>query len=144
MDYDILFEFFNDFEVCLLQVQDGMLIVVQFFDGLLILMVFVLLDKVIGEDGVWDESILLLVLISESGELMFVVFIVLECVGLWYEQLLQFVYVMLIVVYVLLVGIGDGVGLVLNLGLDVGMEMIFDVVVQLKQCVVVIIRGMVY
>gem|GEM_PF-5594873 len=71
MDHDTPFEPLNDLEVRLLQAQDGTLTAAQFLDGLLTSTAFVLLDKAIGEDGAWDESISPLVLTSESGEPMF-------------------------------------------------------------------------
>ncbi|MDG2510662.1 SseB family protein [Stenotrophomonas maltophilia] len=142
MDHDTPFEPLNDLEVRLLQAQDGTLSAAQFLDGLLTSTAFVLLDKAIGEDGAWDESISPLVLTSESGEPMFAVFTAPERAGLWHEQLPQFAHAMPIAVHALLAGIGDGVGLVLNPGLDVGMEMIPDAVAQLKQRAAAITRGM--
>lgn len=142
MDHDTPFEPLNDLEVRLLQAQDGTLTAAQFLDGLLTSTAFVLLDKAIGEDGAWDESISPLVLTSESGEPMFAVFTAPERAGLWHEQLPQFAHAMPIAVHALLTGIGDGVGLVLNPGLDVGMEMIPDAVAQLKQRAAAITRGM--
>ena len=113
MDHDTPFEPLNDLEVRLLQAQDGTLTAAQFLDGLLTSTAFVLLDKAIGEDGAWDESISPLVLTSESGEPMFAVFTAPERAGLWHEQLPQFAHAMPIAVHALLAGIGDGVGLVL-------------------------------
>lgn len=114
MDHDTPFEPLNDLEVRLLQAQDGTLTAAQFLDGLLTSTAFVLLDKAIGEDGAWDESISPLVLTSENGEAMFAVFTAPERAGLWHEQLPQFAHAMPIAVHALLAGIGDGVGLVLN------------------------------
>ncbi len=74
MDHDTPFEPLNDLEERLLQAQDGTLTASQFLDGLLTSTAFVLLDKAIGEDGAWDESISPLVLTSEGGEPMFAVF----------------------------------------------------------------------
>nr|WP_246333361.1 SseB family protein [Stenotrophomonas tumulicola] len=125
----------------MVQAQDGTLQAPEFLDSLLSDQVFVLLDKPVGPDADWDESINPLVLTSEADEPMFAVFSAIERAGMWSDQLPQFENALQVEVRWLLGAISDGVGLVLNPGFDIGMEMIPDAVVQLKQRADAFTRG---
>ncbi len=135
------FEPLNDLEVRLVQAQDGTLPAPEFLDSLLADQVFVLLDKPVGPDADWDESINPLVLTSEAEEPMFAVFSAVERASAWSEQLPQFENALQVKMSWLLSAISDGVGIVLNPGFDLGMEMIPDAVVQLKQRADAFTRG---
>ncbi|GAB3063532.1 SseB family protein [Stenotrophomonas tumulicola] len=141
MEAEAPFEPLNDLEVRLVQAQDGTLQAPEFLDSLLSDQVFVLLDKPVGPDADWDESINPLVLTSEADEPMFAVFSAIERAGMWSDQLPQFENALQVEVRWLLGAISDGVGLVLNPGFDIGMEMIPDAVVQLKQRADAFTRG---
>lgn len=141
MEAEAPFEPLNDLEVRLVQAQDGTLQAPEFLDSLLSDQVFVLLDKPVGPDADWDESINPLVLTSEADEPMFAVFSAIERAGMWSDQLPQFENALQVDVRWLLGAISDGVGLVLNPGFDIGMEMIPDAVVQLKQRADAFTRG---
>ncbi len=138
---DEVFEPLNDLEVRLLQAQDGTLEAAGFLDALLAEQVFVLLDKAVGPDNDWDETINPLVLTSEGGEPMFAVFSAPERAGPWNDQLPQFEHALQVDFLWLLGGIADDVGIVLNPGYPVGMEMVPDAVVQLKQRAAAITRA---
>lgn len=131
----------NDLELRLMQAQDGTLAAPEFLDSLLADQVFVLLDKAVEADGEWDESINPLVLTSESNEPMFAIFSAVERATPWSEQLPQFENALQVEMRWLLTAMSDGVGIVLNPGFDIGMEMIPDAVVQLKQRADAFTRG---
>ncbi len=123
----------NDLELRLMQAQDGTLAAPAFLDSLLADQVFVLLDKAVDADAEWDDSITPLVLTSEANEPMFAIFSAVERAAPWSEQLPQFENALQVDMRWLLTAMSDGVGIVLNPGFDVGMEMIPDAVAQLKQ-----------
>ncbi|KAF1014807.1 MAG: hypothetical protein GAK31_02294 [Stenotrophomonas maltophilia] len=141
MEHETPFEPLNDLEVRLLQAQDGTLAAPDFLDGLLSNQVFVLLDTPVDADSEWDESITPLVLTAESGEPMFAVFSAVERALPWSEQLPQFENALQVDVVWLLGAMSEGVGIVLNPGFDLGMEMIPDAVVHLKQRAAAITRA---
>jgi len=141
VEADTSFEPLNDLEVRLVQAQDGTLDAPGFLDSFLADQVFVLLDKPVGADSDWDETINPLVLTSEANEPMFAVFSAVERAAPWSEQLPQFENALQVDVRWLLGAMSDGVGIVLNPGFDIGMEMIPDAVVQLKQRADAFTRG---
>lgn len=138
---DEVFEPLNELEVRLLQAQDGSLDAAGFLDALLAEQVFVLLDKPVGPDNDWDETINPLVLTSEGGEPMFAVFSAPERAVPWNDELPQFEHALQVEFLWLLGVISDEVGVVLNPGYPVGMEMVPDAVVQLKQKAAAIVRA---
>lgn len=133
MDTESTFSPLNELEVHLLQAQEGELSPSAFLDSLLTDQVFVLLDRAITEGGEWDEGTSPLVLTNEADEPMFAVFSAPERASLWSEQAPAFEHALQVDFRWLLSGISDGVGVVLNPGFDVGMEMIPEAVAQLKQ-----------
>ena len=141
MEAEAPFEPLNELEVRLLQAQDGTLQAPEFLDSLLADQVFVLLDKPVGPDADWDESINPLVLTSEGDEPMFAIFSAVERASAWSEQLPQFENALQVEMRWLLSAISDGVGIVLNPGYDIGMEMIPDAITQLKQRADAFTRG---
>lgn len=141
MEDETQFEPLNDLELRLLKAQDGTLSAPDFLDSLLADQVFVLLDKPVGADAEWDASINPLVLTSESDEPMFAIFSAVERAEQWTDQLPQFENALQVDMRWLLTAMSDGVGIVLNPGFDLGMEMIPDAVVQLKQRADAFTRG---
>jgi len=141
MTDDTTFEPLNDLEVRLVQAQDGTLDAPAFLDSFLADQVFVLLDKPVEADSDWDDTITPLVLTSEANEPMFAVFSAVERATPWSGQLPQFENALQVEVRWLLGAMSDGVGIVLNPGFDIGMEMIPDAVVQLKQRADALTRG---
>lgn len=133
MEAEVPFTPINDLEARLLQAQEGTLSPADFLDSLLNEKIFVLVDKEIPEGGEWDESITPLVLTNDANEPMFAVFSATERAVGWSEQVPAFENALHLDFRWLLGGIADGVGIVLNPGFDVGMEMIPDAVAQLKQ-----------
>lgn len=133
METDVPFTPVNDLEARLLQTQEGALSPSDFLDSLLNEKIFVLLDKEIPEGGEWDDTITPLVLTNDANEPMFAVFSAPERAVAWSEQVPAFENALHLDFRWLLGGIADGVGIVLNPGFDVGMEMIPDAVAQLKQ-----------
>lgn len=141
MSDETLFEPLNALELRLVQAQDGTLDAAAFLDGFLADQVFVLLDKPVGADAEWDDTITPLVLTSEAHEPMFAVFSAVERASPWRAQLPRFENALQVDVRWLLGAMADGVGIVLNPGFDIGMEMIPDAVVQLKQRADALTRG---
>jgi hypothetical protein len=133
METEVPFTPVNDLEARLLQTQEGALSPSDFLDSLLNEKIFVLLDKEIPEGGEWDDTITPLVLTNDANEPMFAVFSAPERAVAWSEQVPAFENALHLDFRWLLGGIADGVGIVLNPGFDVGMEMIPDAVTQLKQ-----------
>ena len=131
----------NDLELRLVQAQEGTLSAPEFLDGLLAEQVFVLLDKPVGAGAEWDASINPLVLTSEADEPMFAIFSAVERAEQWANELPQFDNALQVDMRWLLTAMSDGVGIVLNPGFDIGMEMIPDAVAQLKQRADAFTRG---
>lgn len=133
MENEAPFTPLNELEARLLQAQEGKLKTGDFLDWMLGQKIFVLLDKEIPEGGQWDDSITPLVLTNELDEPMFAVFSATERALVWSEQAPVFENALHLDFRWLLGGIADGVGIVLNPGFDVGMELTPDSVTQLKQ-----------
>jgi len=141
MSEDTEFAPVNDLEVRLLQAQDGTLSAEDFMDSLLADTVYVLLDKPVDADSEWNQEINPLVLTSEADEPMFAVFSAVERAAPWSDELPQFENALQVEVRWLLSAISEGVGIVLNPGFGVGMEMIPDAVAQMKQRADAMTRG---
>ncbi|KRG44863.1 hypothetical protein ARC78_03375 [Stenotrophomonas pictorum JCM 9942] len=141
MSTEVPFTPLNDLEVRLLRTQEAVVSPADFLDSLLNEKVFVLLDKEIPEGGDWDETINPLVLTNDANEPMFAVFSAPERAVVWSEQVPAFENALHLDFRWLLGGIADGVGIVLNPGFDVGMEMVPDAVAQLKQRAAALVRA---
>lgn len=131
----------NALELRLVQAQQGEMDVPVFLDSLLEEQVFVLIDRPIEEGGQWDEQTTPLVLTSEAGEPMFAVFSAPEHAAPWAERLTQFENALQVDFTWLLGGIAAEVGIVLNPGFDIGMEMSPDAVSRLKERAAAITRA---
>jgi len=141
VELDPTFDALNALELRLVQAQQGELEVPAFLDSLLDEQVFVLIDRPLGEGGQWDEQTTPLVLTSESGEPMFAVFSAPEHATPWADQVAGFEHALQVDFAWLLGGIPAQVGIVLNPGFDIGMEMSPDAVSQLKERAAAITRA---
>ena len=120
-------------ERALLDAQQGTGSPAAFFGELLSSQVFVLLDKEIGPEGRWDPSINLCVLTNAAGGPVVAAFTVPERSTPWHERLPQFGYGLLVSFTWLLQGMGSEVGVVINPGHSVGVELAPEAIVRLKQ-----------
>ena len=123
----------NPLEHSLLRAQQGTGSPADFFDELIKSQVFVLLDKEIGPEGRWDPSINMCVLTNASGSPVVAAFTAPERSSPWHERLPQFQYGLLVSSTWLLGGLGPGVGVVLNPGHPVGVELAPEAIDRLKQ-----------
>ncbi|MDV3467540.1 SseB family protein [Stenotrophomonas sp. C3(2023)] len=135
------FEALNDLEVRLLQAQDGTLTAQAFLDGLLTESVIVLLDKPVAEDSEWDDATTPLVLTNEAEQPMFAVFTAVDRARPWAEQLEQFENALQVEFQWLVGAMAEGVGIVLNPGFDVGMEIVPEAMAQLKERAAAFVRA---
>ncbi|WP_313276223.1 SseB family protein [Stenotrophomonas sp.] len=122
----------NDLETQLLQTQLGRIPASEFLDGLLAAQVVVLLDKDPGPSGVWDNSASPLVLSNAAGSPVFAMFTAPERSTSWHKQLPQFEFGLATQFQWLLRGIASGVGIVINPGHTVGLELTPEAVANLK------------
>jgi hypothetical protein len=123
----------NPLEVSLLQAQLGSGPASDFFDELLGSQVFVLLDKDLGPDGQWDPSINLCVLTNAAGKPVLAAFTAAERSAQWYQHLPQFQYGLLVSFVWLMQGLGPDVGVVINPGHAVGVELAPEAIARFKQ-----------
>ena len=123
----------NPLEHALLDAQRGNGSPAAFFDELLNSQVFVLLDKEIGPEGRWDPSINLCVLTNAAGGPVVAAFSAPERSAPWPERLPQFRYGLLVAFPWLLQGLGSELGVVINPGGSVGVELAPEALVPLKQ-----------
>ena len=123
----------NALELSLLKAQQGTGLPEDFFNELLQSQVFVLLDKEIGPEGRWDSSISLCVLTNAAGNPVVAAFTAPERSSPWHERLPQFQYGLLVTSTWLLNGLGPGVGVVLNPGHPVGVELAPEAIDRLKR-----------
>jgi hypothetical protein len=103
-----------------------------FIGSLLASQVFVLLDKDPGPSRNWDNSASPLVLHNQSGVPMLAVFTAPERSTGWPERIPGYTFGLLTDFRWLLKGITSGVGLVINPGSSVGLEMPATGVARLK------------
>lgn len=122
----------NELESHLLQAQLSQSSIAEFLDRLLAAEVFVLVDKDPGPSGLWDNSASPLVLANAAGLPVFPVFTSKERFVLWHKQFPQYKYWMLVPFPSLLRGIADNVGIVLNPGKTVDLELAPEAVANLK------------
>jgi hypothetical protein len=122
----------NDLEQRLLDARAGTIASSAFLDTLLESPVFVLLDKDPGPSGSWDASTSLLVLNNAAGLPLVAMFTAPAHSVAWHKRFPRFEFGMLVEFRFLLQGIGDGVGIVLNPGLEVGAELKPDAIADLQ------------
>lgn len=113
----------NALEQALLDTQEGRMLPAAFFEQLSGATVFILLDKAIPEGGSWTSDISLLVLNSQSGFPVIALFTAPERSIAWLAQAPAYPHGLQISFRWLLQGISAGVGLVLNPGSAVGVEL---------------------
>jgi hypothetical protein len=112
----------NDLERALALTQSGQLPVPELMQTLLASQVFVLLDKDPGPGLAWDNTAVPLILRNAAGSPMLAIFTAPERSSTWPSQLPAFAYGLLVSFSWLLKGIASGVGVVVNPGLSIGME----------------------
>lgn len=123
----------NPLEESLLQVQLGAAPAADFFSQLLRSQVFVLLDKDLGPDGQWDPSINLCVLTNAAGKPVLAAFTAAERSAPWYQHLPQFQFGLSVGFVWLMQGLGPDVGVVINPGHGVGVELAPEAIVRLRR-----------
>lgn len=133
MDMTNHFEPSNALEQALFAAQRGELPVGAFMDTLLASKVFVLIDKDIGPSGTWDNSATPMVLSNQSGGPVLAIFTAPERSGDWSKRQPRFAFGLLTDFSWLLRGIAPTVGIVINPGLTVGLEMPPSGVLELKK-----------
>jgi hypothetical protein len=127
-----LFEPANDLERALVAAQLGELPVPAFMQTLLMSKVFVLIDKEIGPSGVWDNSASPMVLSNAQGTPILAMFTAPERSGDWPERQPRFAFGLFTDFAWLLKGVAPNVGVVINPGLSVGLEIQPPTVAQLR------------
>ena len=126
------FEPCNELEHALVQAQARTLSVADFFSRLVASKVVLLLDKEIPEVGVWDNSISPLVLMSPRGGSALAVFTSLERATSMCQDSKQHKYALLAEFSWVLRGVTPDVGIVVNPGWPVGVEIDPARVAELK------------
>jgi hypothetical protein len=126
------FEPTNDLERSLIQAQAGKLSVPDFFTHLQKSQVVILLDGAPPQSGVWDNNISPLVLRSSTGSNMLAVFTSKERATPMTQQSKQHQYALLTDFSWVLKGVATGVGIVVNPGWPVGLEIQSSRVAELK------------
>ena len=127
-----LFEPSNELERALVSAQQGELPLPTFMQMLLASKVFVLLDKEIGPSGAWDNSASPMVLSNAQGAAVLAMFTAPERSGEWPKRQSHFAFGLLTDFAWLLKGIAPNVGVVINPGLSVGLEIQPSTVAQLR------------
>jgi hypothetical protein len=126
------FEPNNELERSLMEAQAGRLPVSELMHAFLSSQVFVLLDKEPSSNGTWDDSVSPMVLNNATGSPLLAVFTSPERSSPWPIQLPQFAFGLLTNFQWLLRGIAPNIGIVVNPGLSVGMEIPSTGVQQLR------------
>jgi hypothetical protein len=116
------FEPLNDLESALIQAQAGNLSAMDFLGKLSTSKVFVLLDKELPPSGLWDNSASLMVLSNIAGTPVLALFTAPERSEGWPAQFQRFSFGLLTDFSWLIRGIAKGVGIVVNPGHSVGLE----------------------
>lgn len=112
----------NDVEHALIQAQEGQLTIPTLMTTLVASQVFVLIDKDPGPDGIWDNSATPLVLHNSAGIPVLAIFTSPDRSTDWTKHQPTFCFGLLTNFGWLLKGIAPGVGIVINPGSPVGME----------------------
>lgn len=128
---EISFDAGNDLERALLEAQAGRLATEKFLKMLLASQVFILLDKEIGP-GCWDNSASPMILSNLASGRVLATFTSPERSKGWPDQLPRFKFGLLTDFRWLVKGIAPGVGVVVNPGLPVGLELSPERVSELK------------
>jgi hypothetical protein len=121
----------NELERALVQAQSRTLSVDQFFERLLASQVALLLDKEVPESG-WDNSISPLVLASPRGGNVLAAFTDVDRATSMNKRSSSHKYALLVDFRWVLKGVAPGVGIVLNPGWPVGVEIEPTRVAELK------------
>ncbi|MDZ4048422.1 MAG: SseB family protein [Pseudoxanthomonas sp.] len=125
----------NELENTLLLAQQGQGSTPDFLNSFVNSQVFVLLDKDLGPEGQWDPSINLCVLTNAAGGPVVAVFTAPERAIPWSERLPQFQHGLLVSPTWLMQGLGPTVGIVVNPGHKVGVELSPDAIQQMKDAI---------
>ena len=112
----------NPLETALEQARSGVIPIRDFIEKLLVSQVFVLLDKAVEPDGIWDNSASPMVLSSSTGSPMLAVFTAPERSTHSPHRLPEYAFGLLIEFRWLLQGMAQNAGLVINPGSAVGLE----------------------
>ncbi len=128
----VTFEPLNELEVALLAARKGQLPVLGFMDKLLRSQVAVLVDKDPGSGGQWDNSVAPMVLTNQTGDPVLAVFTAMKRSAQWPDKDPRFRHALLTDFAWLLRGMAPDLGLVINPGLETGLEMPASGVAQLK------------
>lgn len=123
----------NPIEQTLFDAQHGRLPASALFAALYASKVFVLVNRDVGVDGEWTDETTLLVLNSPAGTSVIAAFTALERTEGWPERSQEFRHALHVDFRWLIEGITDEVGLVLNPGSPVGLELAPEMIVKLQQ-----------
>lgn len=123
----------NPLEQTLVDAQQGRLPPSVLFAALYASQVVVLVNRDLGVDGQWTEETALLVLNSPAGTPVIAAFTAPERIADWPERSPEFRHPLRVDFRWLIDGITEEVGLVLNPGLPVGLELAPEMIVKLQQ-----------
>lgn len=123
----------NVLEQALSDAQDGTATADAFLGELVRSQIVILLDREVDPDGRWDPTINLCVLNNAAGDPVVAVFTSPERADPWQGQLPQFEYGLLVSFAWLLQGLGADLGVVVNPGWPVGVELAPEAIARLRQ-----------
>lgn len=123
----------NPLEEILLEAQEGRVPPAQLFEALFASQVIVLINQDPGPGGQWTDETSLMILNSASGIPVIAMFSSLGRSSMWPDQSGEFQYALEVDFGWLLNGVMEGVGIVLNPGSTVGVEMAPELVVKLQE-----------
>lgn len=126
----------NRLEQVLLETQQGRLPPSRLFETLVDSQVFVMVSQTLGEDGQWLENTRMLVLENEAGAPLIAVFSAPERSIMWHEVATGFGHGLLVDFRWVLGGVVDEVGIALNPGSEVGVELAPNMVKKLRDGIV--------
>ena len=122
----------NHLEHALIEAQAGVLSVGEFLETLVSSQVFVLLNKEIDSNG-WDNSVSPMILSNQKSVPVLVMFTSPERSDGWPAKFPNFSFGLLTEFRWLLQGVAPGVGIVINPGLLVGLELAPARVAELRE-----------
>lgn len=125
----------NPLESALLDAQEGRAQPSKLFETLYSAQVFVLINQDPGPGGQWTDETSLLILHNQDRTPVIAMFTSMERLAGWPEKSQEFQYVLEVDFGWLLNGIMDGVGVVLNPGCAVGVEMAPEIIGKLQESV---------